>query len=371
MEAGMREQFLRGQRSFRGPAWRSKAAQEIANVSDRSAARTWDPLTIDTAKFHALRADGENGIVQAAAKYPIIEAAILLHDDGAKTDVMKLMILVDSPTDAIAKRVVVEPAVVDVWERLFFDVREMRSALSWLSGQVIEAERKAANTALAARMKLALVSGIDGVNAILALDEGAPVDEAERLFQRKLKLHLKFDEAVNMPLDSERSRMDFIKLYVDLQCSEKRLEFAGKKLAARCAETRDRYELGKMRMESNQEHAAIKANERRNKAERHRRMQADRVAAAANMQELQRHARLAEQKAAACRVAQSPLSRLAWVSAKPQQAPLSTSSPESPVTATAKLSDWAAPEFDMEPDTFDREIDAEMFGLELVAQGGA
>ena len=89
------------------------------------------------------------------------------------------------------------------------------------------------------------------------------------------------------------------------------------------------------------------------------------------MQELQRHARLAEQKAAACRVAQSPLSRLAWVSAKPQQAPLSTSSPESPVTATAKLSDWAAPEFDMEPDTFDREIDAEMFGLELVAQGGA
>jgi len=358
----MREQFLREQRTFRGPKWRSEVAQEMTNLSDRSAARTWDPLTIDTAKCYALRADGGGGIVRAAEKYPFIAAAILLHDDVAKTDVMKLMTLVDSPTNAIAKRVEVEPAVVQVWERLFFDVRDMRGAVSWLSGQVIEPERKAGNTALAARMKLALVAGPDGVDAILALDEGAPVDEAERLLQRKLKLDLKFDEAVNMPLDSDNSTT-FVKLYVALQLSEKRLELAGKKLAASCAAARDRHELSKMRMEYAQERSTIEANERRGKAERRRRMQEDRVAAAADMQELQRHARLAEQKAAACRVAQSPLSRLVLGPAELEPAPPST---VSPVSVTTTLPDWAASEFVTEADW----CDAEMVGLALASQEG-
>ena len=93
----------------------------------------------------------------------------------------------------------------------------MRVATSWLSEQVIEAERKAGNSALAARMKLALTAGVDGVNAILALDEGAPVDEAERLFQRKLALSLKFDDAASMTIDSDENRMKFIKLNVELR----------------------------------------------------------------------------------------------------------------------------------------------------------
>jgi len=369
MESGMREQFLRGQRSIRGPKWRSGAAQELANSADQSSARAWDPLTIDTAKYYAQCADGEDGIIRARKKHPAIAAAILVNDDDAKTDVMKLMILVDSPTNTIAKRVGVEPAVVEVWERLFFDVREMRSAVSWLSGQVIEAECKAGNTALAARMKLALVAGVDGVNAILELDEDAPVNEAERLFQRKLKLDLKFDEAANMPLGSDRNSMKFIKLYLQLQGSEKRLELDGKKLAASCAEARDRHERGKLRMENAQERSTIKAEERRSKVGRRRLKQADRVAAAAAMQDLQRHAHLAEQESAACRVAQSPLSRLVLGSAKPKPAPPAASAPAGPVTTT--LSDWAASAFDMDTGLFDGALETEMLGLEFAAQEGA
>lgn len=308
MNTRMREQFSRMQRSLRGPAWRSMSAQELANQSRRTSARMYDPLTIDMAKFYALRAEGADGNRRAAQKYPDLAEAISLQADGAKTDVMKLLILVDARPTAIAKRVGVEPAVVDAWERLFFDVRDLRSAVGWMSGQVIDAECQGGNTALAARMKLALTAGTDGVNAILALDEGVPVDEAERLFQRKLELHLKFDEAVNMPIHTERSRRRFVKLYVDLRCSEQRLELAEKKLAARCAAARDHFELAKMRLKSIQERAKTKAKELRKRAEQHdkaeqrRSRPADRVAAT-DRQERQRHARLAESKGAVCRVA--------------------------------------------------------------------
>ena len=76
----------------------------------------WDPLTIKLAKFYALNAHGADGIAQAEEKFPQIAAAFMLDGDGEKTDVMKLMILADSPADAIAKKVGVDPAVVDVWE---------------------------------------------------------------------------------------------------------------------------------------------------------------------------------------------------------------------------------------------------------------
>jgi hypothetical protein len=263
------------------------SAQELANLSLRTAARMYDPLTIDTARFYALCAGGADGNLRATKKYPHLAQAILLHEDATKTDVMKLLILVDAPPTTIAQRVGVEPVVVEAWERLFFDVRDLRSAVGWISGQVIEAEYQGGYAALAARMKLALTAGVEGVNAILVLDQGAPVDEAERLFQRQLKLHLKFDEAVNMPFTSERSRMGFIQVYIDLLSEERRLELAGKQLAARCAAARDRYELAKMRLKATQERAAMKAKEQRdkaeqrNKAEQRRSLQADRVGPAA------------------------------------------------------------------------------------------
>ena len=325
-----REKFARCQRGLQGPGWRSKTAQEMTNVNSLSVAQLGDPLTIAAVKYFALRADDVDGRERAAAAYPKIEAAIALHDDNDKTDVVKLMILADFPVAAIGTRVGVEPEVIQVWEELFFDVRGMRSATNWLSMQVVNHEHKAGNTELAARMKVAIVAGIDGVNAVLALDEGAPVDEAERLFQRKLKLSLKFDAAAEMPIDSERSRLAFIKLYVHLQLSERHLELAGKNLSARCAEARNRHELANLQMEYSQERKVLKANEKRQQTEQRRQAQEARNDAATRAQELQHYARLANQKTAACRAAQSPLARLTWGKSQP----IPVTSPDSSLLLT-------------------------------------
>jgi hypothetical protein len=381
MAVSKQEQYSRNQRSVRGPAWRSMVAKELMTPHDRSTVSIWDPLTIDIASFYALNAQGPTGIIQTEEQYPQIAAAFMLGGDSGKIDVMKLMILADTPADAIAKKVGIDAAIVDVWEKLYFDTRGLREATSWLSSFVIEAERKAGNSALAARMKLALTAGVDGVNAILALDEGAPVDEAERLFQRKLALSLKFDDATSMVIDSDKNRMKFVKLYVELQQSEKRLVLAEKKLAARCAAARDRFELNKMRMEAAREQAAVKENARQTKAARRRLSQANREAERAQLTEMQHYARLAEEKATACRIAESPLTQLTWGPAKPQPELPAALRPPAPLSASCftsappKLPDWETTEFDTEfdpeTDLFDVEVDAEMLGLELVAQGGA
>jgi hypothetical protein len=369
------EEFSRCERGLRGPAWRSRTAQELTDVHRLSVAQLWDPLTIEAAKYFALRADGADGLERAAAAYPKIDAAITLHADSAKTDIMKLLTLADVCIDSIAERVGTKSEVVATWEQLFFDVRGMRSATGWLSIHVIRHECRAGNTALAARMKLALVAGVEGVNAVLAMDHGAPLDEAERLFQRKLKLGLKFDEAAEMPIDSPRSRVNFVKLYVYLQQTEQQLEFAEKKLAARCAEARDRHELAKMRLEFAHERAMAKANEKQQKAERRRQAQEAQNAEAASARELQRYVRLAREKAAACRAAESPLARLTWGTSKPKPVatpvPFSLSAAEKLAERLPKTTD-ADHEFDTDAYPYDGGSPTGARELEIVSPfGGA
>ncbi|MGZ9128186.1 MAG: hypothetical protein ACXW4Z_10455, partial [Candidatus Binatia bacterium] len=258
MDAGKREEFRRAQRSANGPAWRSKAAQAMTKP-DCNDAQIWDRLTIDAAKNHALRAAGASDKERADA-FPLIEATMTLQNDANKTEVIKLMILVDSPIGAIAEKVGITPEVAEIWDLLHFDVRQMQGATSWLSIHVVDGECKAGNTALAARMKLALVAGVEGVNAMLDMDAGVPIDEAHRLFQRRLNLELKLDAAANAPTHTERSRMAFIRLYADLQLAQQRLDLANKKLAARCAEARNRYDLAKIQIENLRERQAVTAN---------------------------------------------------------------------------------------------------------------
>jgi hypothetical protein len=332
----MREQFNRDLRSLQGPAWRSRFAQELARSDNPLQVSTRDPLVIETAGYYALCSGGGDGSRRAAQKYPHVEAAFALQADdeptNSKTDAMKLLILANAPTAAIAERVGIEPAVVDAWERLFFDVRDLLGATGWLSSQVIEAASQAGDRALAARMKVALTAGIDGVEAILALDGGVPVDEAERILQRRRQLGLKFDEAVNMPIDNDRSRLRFIKLYLDLTLAEKKLNLASQKLAARCARARERHELAQLRLAAAAQRAEFKAREQAEKAERRRRQEA----AVAEKQELQRQADLvrpAEKKVTAGQAAPAPLSRVSPAAANAQRAPRSAPRPVSPVTA--------------------------------------
>lgn len=281
MDARKREEFMRGQRNRHGPAFRSQAAQHLTGLGRRSFSQTWDTLTVDAAKYYVLRSSDAD-VGQRAAEFPMIEAACALQVDPVKAAAAKLLVLVDSPVSEIAARISIVVGTVAAWEQLYFDIRPLLGALDWLDVQVIEAERKAGNAALAARMKLAVTAGAVAVQAVLEMDQGLPLDAAERLYQRMLKWHLKFDEAVEMPIDDERNRLKFIRIYTEMQIAKQRLDYAGQQLAARCAKARDAHELAKMREAHRQQRIERQENDKQR-----RRGQTGPPAAAAGVTESQ------------------------------------------------------------------------------------
>jgi hypothetical protein len=159
----------------------------------------------------------------------------------------------------VQQRLGVEIAVVEAWEQIFFDVRDLRSATSWFAAHVIEPERAAGNLELVSELKLALGGGPVAARAILDCKGTLPLDEADRLFQQKLKLSMKFDQAVEMPLTTNQDSLKFLRLYMQLELETKRLELASQKLHQRCDAQRDRHELAKMRIELAAQRAAQQA----------------------------------------------------------------------------------------------------------------
>jgi hypothetical protein len=114
--------------------------------------------------------------------------------------------------------------VVEAWEELFFDVRGSRRATSWVLNKVILPEGRAGNSALAAKMKCAFAGGPALARAILDVEAAAPVQEGANLFERRLQVELKFTEALEALLVTERGRLAFTKIYLEMKQREQRLE---------------------------------------------------------------------------------------------------------------------------------------------------
>ena len=131
------------------------------------------------------------------------------------------------------------------------------------------------------------------------------VDEADRLFQRDLKLAAKFEEAADLPLRSERETVAVL----NLKTEQMRLGLAKAELAEKCAKVRERHELKVLRVKLQAKLAADR------QAAGGRRRGAAAAAARQAERELARERTRADQVARAARAAQSPLAQLQWMSA--------------------------------------------------------
>ena len=306
----------RAHRGLMGGAWRYLYAQSLPSSLPPRLAKQCDPLVRDLRRYLTLKAEGPQGAAQAMARFPSIAVAFELDEDAGKVDKLKMMVLAGMALDEIHTRVGIEPAVATVWEQIFFDVRDLRHATSWLASNVIAKERDKGKAELAAHLKLAICAGPSAVRAICDVASGAPVDEAERLFERHLRLCAKVDEAVAMPVTSEKHAVQLLKNVAQLELEKKRLELEGQKLAQRCAAAHDRHELAKQRLEL----AARRAESRL--AERQRRVDkqyptGSNCTRASDVRMLDRQ--LAEQQARAVRAAACPLAQLTW-GAEPEEA---------------------------------------------------
>lgn len=220
------------------------------------------------------------------------------------------MVAADMTYDEMHARSGIEIAVLQLWEAYFYDVRPLRQATCWLAQQVVEPEIKAGRPQLAAQLRLAIMAGPIAVRSLLDMQNGVCLDEADRLFQRKLILQEKFEIASNLPLDSEKQQMFFLKTHVNILAAEKRQALAEQKLAQRCAEARDRFELRKLRLAQVAELRALKQSNRQRQAEQRaaRRALAQRQAA----QKVAAYDAQAALQALQCREAAGPLAQLRW-----------------------------------------------------------
>jgi len=265
-------------------------------------------------KYLRLQQQGADGVQRAAALFPTVAAAERLNGDLEKTAMLKLMVVADLPYDEMHGRTDIEVEVMKAWESLYFDARNQRQAKSWLSHQVIDREVEVGNAELAAKLMLAIMTGPVTVRGMLDMQSGICLDEADRLFQRKLTLSTKFDVAANLPVDNDKSCMFFMKTHLGLMAAENRQTLAERKLAQRCTEALDRFEHAKLKKEQAAEFEVLKENEKLRKAERRVSQAALRRQAA---QELDIYHEQALRKMQQCRVADSPLALLRWTS-RPQ-----------------------------------------------------
>jgi len=233
---------------------------------------------------------------------------------------LQLMVLANMEVDEIHQRLGLPVVAIQAWEAIFFDAREMRQSSSWVEAHVIGKETRAGNHYLASRMRLAIAAGPVAGRAMLDADVELPLDEAARLYRRTLKLHLKFDQALNMPLDSERSRLRLIEMVRSSKLEGQRIELARERLALRCQALHDRHQGDKLRLELAKKRAEIKLVEVQAKQGRAVAREAAKQRKVAARQQFAALLRQAEKRALAARIAASPLAKLTWGSGVSSQA---------------------------------------------------
>ena len=238
---------LRYHRSSMGPNWRVQLASSRPTRSFRRMNGLRDPTVRALQDYLGLTA--KKGWAAARAEFPLIARAEDLEQDASRRGTARLMILAGATCEEMSERLGVSQPAIQVWESLYFDVRGLQHALAWLSTYVIRPEQEAGHAELAARLKVAATAGPEAARALLDGPPEVPGDEAERLAWRHLSLQTKLEEAVEMPVETNREKFQFVKYYGRLLMTRKRLELASARLAEKRAAAQRRHELAMQRLE--------------------------------------------------------------------------------------------------------------------------
>jgi hypothetical protein len=208
----------------------------------------------------------------------------LLSADADVCDRAKILVLGDCPESEVADLLELDQRVLTAWEALFFDVRDNRQASDQVLAQVIAPEQRGGNAHLAAMMKFAHAGGSVAARAILKAESRVKLQQGVTLFDKKILLNLKLDEAMSLSLDTERSRLFFVRHHAELLEKERRLHLQERKLELRCQEALQKEAQAEARLERARRH-----NEERTAR------QAEKQARQARKEEQQRLQRVEEQ----------------------------------------------------------------------------
>jgi len=308
---GGEDRFRRAHRSLLGPAWRYQLATDRPAGTSRLADAGEDPGVIELRHFFARTL--RDGLQEASVAYPLLAQAAEVEQDPAKRDDAMLMVAGGLTLEEMSERLKLPSEVIQTWEANYFDLRDVRECLLFMHTAVICPLRGAGRMRFAAEIRLGVLAGPAGVRAVWDCDK-PPVDEAERIFQRSIKMHLKMDAAAAMPISTEREALAYLKLGTRLVIEDNRIKLATSQLIEKCEQRRERIVRRELR--------AAAAAKREREWEERRRGEPRRCSPRELKAGLRDHQEVQARRAREERAAESPLARLRWTtSARPAPTP--------------------------------------------------
>jgi hypothetical protein len=189
-----------------------------------------DALTWDAAEFLSLNSSTEGSERAVATKrFQKISQAVALLADDTRAGELKVLALGGCTRSEIAARLGVREDIIECFEELFFDVREMKSRTSWVYCFVISPESETGAYDLGAKLRLAFSGGPEFAKRVLDARIEVPIDEADRIIGQEILLHAKLCAALDMPLSNEE-KIAFIAIAFNYRKHKEALSLEREKL---------------------------------------------------------------------------------------------------------------------------------------------
>ncbi len=232
-------------REIHGPEWRWREAQR------RMAAQKppWplpDRLVGQLTVYLGLK---RRSLPDAARRFPRLAAAEQVHQQPALAERLRLMVAAQVPPEQIAARLAIATEIVQLYEAIFFDVRQHLHQGSWIVIHVLHPLEKSGNFQLSARFRAALSGGTAVLDALLSDEIDFPVTFTEQMFKKRTHLMALESEAISVvPLDRE-SAWKFVQMGARWRIESRRIELAEKRLDAKCLAAARDFELKRQKLE--------------------------------------------------------------------------------------------------------------------------
>lgn len=245
MESGL-DMWRQMRRTMHGVDWRNQLAAEQAQSDRVRMPPELDAATRDAADYVRLKARDERGPIKASQKYPEIALAEAAWGQPALRSAIQSLLIANVPAAELCEKLNLQPSVLQVIEDLYFDVRPMLSAPSWIVSKVIGAEADAGRDDVAAQLRVAYFSGAYVAQELIDARLRLPTELAQQLADSATLLHAKFVQASEMPLSPEQA-VELMRLVAEIRRDEKLLQLERDKLAFRIQRWTQRYELAQAR----------------------------------------------------------------------------------------------------------------------------
>ena len=176
MDSGL-DMWRQMRRTMHGVDWRNQLAAERIECDRVRMPPTFDAPTRAAADFSRLKSMGESGRIRAHQKYPEIALAEAVWGQPELRSAIQSLVIANVPAAEVCEKLNLQSSVLQVIEDLYFDVRPMLSAPSWIVSKVIAVEADAGRDDVAAQLRVLLRSirrpGIDRCQASPADRTGA------------------------------------------------------------------------------------------------------------------------------------------------------------------------------------------------------